>query len=100
MSAAIVTMRCAQEHEASALARLAELDSTALPRSPLLVAEVAGELVAAISLTDGVVVANPFLPTADVIELLRARERQLRALYRPRRVWRLLMRRRRATALG
>ena len=95
-----VTIRCAQEREAGALARLAELDSATLPRTPLLVAEVAGEVLAAISLSDGAVVANPFRPTDDVVELLRARERQLRARYRPRRAWRLLMRRHRATALS
>lgn len=73
-----VTIRFARTHEAAALAHLAELDSATTPAAPALVAEVAGEVLAAISLADGGLVANPFRRTADVVELLRARERQLR----------------------
>jgi hypothetical protein len=40
-------------------------------------AEVAGELRAALSLSDGAVVSDPFFPSAAVVELLRARARQL-----------------------
>jgi hypothetical protein len=73
-----LTIRYALAHDGAALARLAELDSAKAPLDPVLLAESAGELVAAISLADAVVVADPFRPTADVVELLRARERQLR----------------------
>jgi hypothetical protein len=73
-----VTIRLARAHETAVLAHLAELDSSSAPAAPALVAEVAGEVLAAISLADGGLVANPFRRTADVVELLRARERQLR----------------------
>ena len=96
-----VTIRCARERDGAALARIAELDSTSAPLEPVLVAEAAGELVAAISLADGTVVANPFRPTADVVELLRARERQYRGGSRRRRSRAPLARRLlRAVALG
>jgi hypothetical protein len=75
---AAVTLRCAEVRDGPALARLAELDSAAPPAPPVLVADLEGELLAAISLADGAVVANPFQPTAALVELLLARERQLR----------------------
>ena len=81
-----VTIRLARTYEAAALAHLAELDGATTPPAPALVAEVAGELLAAISLADGALVANPFRRTADVVELLRARERQLRRGGRRRRL--------------
>jgi hypothetical protein len=52
---------------------------------PVLLAEVDGQLRAALALTDGTVVADPFHPTADVIDLLRARARQLDITPRMRR---------------
>ena len=39
----------------------------------ILIAEVGEELRAALSLSEGSVVADPFHPTADVVELLRDR---------------------------
>jgi hypothetical protein len=73
-----VTLRCAAAGDADALAFLAALDSSSPPRPPVLVANLDGRLLAAISLADGAVVADPFEPTAALVELLRARERQLR----------------------
>jgi hypothetical protein len=75
---AAVTLRCAEARDETALTRLAQLDSAAPPAPPVLVAELDGRLAAAISLVDGAVVADPFQPTAALVELLRARERQLR----------------------
>jgi hypothetical protein len=96
-----VTIRLARIGEATALALVAELDSAPAPLAPALVAEVAGEVLAAISLADGALVANPFRPTADVVELLRARERQLRSDRHRRRLAPLpAWRRRRSLALG
>jgi hypothetical protein len=72
-----ITIRSARESDARALHRLAALDSAKVPTGDLLVAEVAGELVAAAS--DHGVIADPFRPTADVVELLQLRSRALQA---------------------
>ncbi len=50
----------------------------------------AGEAVAALSLTDGRVVANPFVLTANAVALLRLREQHLRE--RGHRSWRTILR--------
>jgi hypothetical protein len=72
-----VTIRYGTDHDARALARLAALDSGAVPPEPLLVAEVGGELRAAYSLRDGSAVADPFRPTAHLLALLGTRAAQL-----------------------
>jgi hypothetical protein len=55
-----------------ALLHLAVLDSAAVPPSPLVVAELDGQLKVALSLDDGSVIADPFTYTADVVSLLAA----------------------------
>lgn len=55
------------------VAKLAALDSARTPDGPVVIALVDGRPVAAASLVDGRVVADPFQPTADVVELLQAR---------------------------
>lgn len=55
-----------------ALLRLAALDSAEVPAGPLLVAEVDGELSAALSLGNAAAIADPFRPTAEIVALLRA----------------------------
>ena len=72
-----ITIRSAREADARALYRLAALDSAKVPTGDLLVAEVEGELVAAAS--DHAVIADPFRPTADVVELLKLRSAALHA---------------------
>jgi hypothetical protein len=72
-----VTLRLGVAADEQRLARLAALDSSQTPMPPVLVAEVEGQLLAALGLSDGTVVADPFHPTADLIDLLRTRERQL-----------------------
>jgi hypothetical protein len=64
--------------DAAALSRLAQLDS-ARPPGPeqVLVAEVGGELRAALPLDGGPVIADPFQPTADLVAMLAERARQL-----------------------
>ena len=52
--------------------RIAALDSRRVPRAPLLVAETRGDVRAALSLQDGDAIADPFHPTRDLLELLRA----------------------------
>jgi hypothetical protein len=66
-----ITIRPAYADDASAVARLAALDSAPIPTGPMLVAEVDGELYAALSLADGGVIADPFHLTRLHVELLR-----------------------------
>jgi len=72
-----VTLRFGRPDDACELARLAQLDSAVPPAAPVLLGEMSGRLVAALSLADGRLIADPFVPTAGVAELLRARARQL-----------------------
>jgi hypothetical protein len=72
-----ITIRPAHAGDDRALARLAALDSAIVPEEPLLVAEVAGGMRAALSLSDGTSIADPFAPTADVVALLRERARTI-----------------------
>jgi hypothetical protein len=72
-----VTLRFAFPDDAEALGRLAALDSSRPPALPVLLAEVAGQLRAGLSLSDGTVVADPFHPSTALVELLRARASQL-----------------------
>lgn len=72
-----VTIRFAHAHDASGLAALAQLDSAEQLLLPALVAEVDGGLRAALSLTDGGIIADPFHPTCELTDLLRVRAKQL-----------------------
>jgi hypothetical protein len=78
-----VTVRLATANDGPAIVRVSELDSTPLPKPPLLVGERDGRIVAALSLRDGVAAADPFVPTADVVALLQLRARQLGQRVRP-----------------
>jgi hypothetical protein len=73
-----LTLRICADGDEDALQRIAERDSSVVPGGRLLAAETCGRLVAAISLETGAVVADPFLHTADAVELLRSRSAQLR----------------------
>jgi hypothetical protein len=79
MALSPVVIRAARGADAPALRRLAELDSAAVPTGDVLVAETAGAMVAAHSLATGVTVADPFVPTADVVRLLELRGTMLLA---------------------
>jgi hypothetical protein len=71
-----ITIRPAYADDELALRRLAAVDSAdAVPPAPLLLAELDGELRAALSLADGSVIADPFVRTAELVELLRTRAR-------------------------
>ena len=83
--AAALTLRYAVPGDAAALDRLAQLDSRRAPRGVVLVAEVAGELWAAISVDDQHAIADPFRPTGELVALLVQRARQLRRSERGRR---------------
>jgi len=72
-----VTVRPASTADAGAVADLAELDSVRVPPGPLLLAEVDEELRAALSLTDGTVISDPFHRSGALVALLRDRATQL-----------------------
>ncbi len=73
-----LTIRMAVPADAEALRRLAQLDSapTCAP-APMLIAEMAGELRAAVPLYGGRPIADPFYPTVELVALLTERTRQL-----------------------
>jgi hypothetical protein len=82
----MTTIRYATAADTAALNRLAALDSSVVPAAPQVVAFEDSELVAAISTRDGAVIADPFVRTADTVELLRRRARQLDNTVRARRL--------------
>jgi hypothetical protein len=65
-----VTVRLAAAPDAEALERVAQRDSRLLPPAPHLVAERGGAIEAVFSLRTGEAVADPFRPTAELVELL------------------------------
>jgi len=74
-----VTIRFAHSYDASALALLAQLDSAEQVVLPALVAEVDCELRVALSLANSAVIADPFHPTCELVDLLRIRAQQFAA---------------------
>ena len=70
-----LTIRRADLADLAALDRLATLDSTTAPAGDVLVAEVAGELWAALEIDSGAVIADPFQPSGELVELLRLHAR-------------------------
>src|SRR4051812_36993244 len=70
-------MRRATAADSARISELARLDDKRVPAGPFLVAELAGEIEAAVSLGSATVVANPFRLTADAVALLRLRAAQI-----------------------
>ena len=70
-------IRASTARDAAALRRLAALDSRHPILGEVLVAEVDGELQAALPLEGGEPVADPFRHTADLLDLLELRRSQL-----------------------
>ena len=66
-----LTIRPADLADLAALDRLAALDSASPPTGDVLVAEVGGELWAAIEIDSGAAIADPFRPSGELVELLR-----------------------------
>ena len=79
-----LAIRFATARDAQVVRELEQLDGRSLTDGSRLVAEVGGVAVAAISVADDTVVADPFEPTASVVDLLRLRARQLRIAGTPR----------------
>jgi hypothetical protein len=80
-----IIIRRAGAADVRTLARLAALDSAFAPGADALVAELGGVAVAALDLVDGHVVADPFAPTADVVDLLRLRAERIHGAHGARR---------------
>jgi hypothetical protein len=87
-----VTIRYAGGADIDAVSALAELDDGSIAGPEILIAEVGGAIVAALALTGGTVVADPFRRTSAAVGLLRLRAEQLNQTTRPRRLPRLLRR--------
>ena len=73
------TIRLATDGDADALRRLAELDSQKPLAGAVLVGELHGEAVAALSLADDRAIADPFRPTAHLLAAMRTRASGLHA---------------------
>jgi hypothetical protein len=78
-----LVIRMARAGDDAVLARLAQLDGHRPPDPPLehtrlLVAEVEGEVLAALPLDGNHPLADPFRPTASLVEMLELRATQLR----------------------
>jgi hypothetical protein len=72
-----VTFRPSRPADESSLARLAALDSARPLHGPALVAEADSRLLAALPLGSGRAIADPFEPTAELVELLQLHKEQL-----------------------
>lgn len=72
-----LTIRVAKPEDSGTLRRLAELDSHSSLRGHILIAELAGTPLAALSLKTGAVTADPFQRTADAVRMLRLRRYQI-----------------------
>lgn len=79
-----MTIRWATPADSREVEVLAALDEAPVPASPLLLAFVGDELWVAWSAGTGTVISDPFRPSAEVVDLVRERGRQLSAA-QPRR---------------
>ncbi|HEV2774467.1 MAG TPA: hypothetical protein VGV90_02650 [Solirubrobacteraceae bacterium] len=77
-STGAIVIRRATDADICALADLATLDSREPLTGPALIAEVDGVVLAALDLEDASVAADPFAPTAELVELLRLHARATR----------------------
>jgi hypothetical protein len=105
-----ITIRRTGAADGESLVRLAGLDSKHVPPGNFLIAEVDGVGWAAVAIESGEVLADPFRPTADLVQMLQLRATRIREVENPDLVRkrglarmtagasRLLPRRRRATA--
>jgi hypothetical protein len=73
-----LTVRAATQRDSEAVRLLAALEGVSMPRGRVLVAQVGDDVVAALPLEGGGPLADPFRPSAHLVELLQLRARQLR----------------------
>jgi hypothetical protein len=71
-----ITITHSTEADSQKVWRLAALDDRRAPAGPALLAYVDGELRAAVGLVDGQAIADPFHPTAELVEILRFQAHQ------------------------
>jgi hypothetical protein len=86
-----IVVRLAGDEDRGELSRLAQLDSARLPSAPVLAAFAGERALAAISVSDGGAVADPFRRTAEIVAMLEARLEQIRGPVRGRRLRRRLL---------
>lgn len=72
-----MVLRADRPTDEATLRRIAALDSSRPLKGRALVAEIDGRAVAAIGLNDHRVVADPFVKTAEVVELLQVRAERM-----------------------
>lgn len=72
-----VVIRLATAGDRRPLERLAQLDSAVLPAGGIMMGELHGRPVVAVSLADESVIADPFVSTGEIAELVRLRAQQL-----------------------
>ena len=72
-----VLLRRSRPGDGAAISRLARLESRRPGAGPYVLAERGGEVVAAMPLSGGSPVADPFMRTADLVAILELRARQL-----------------------
>jgi hypothetical protein len=68
-----LTIRRADAADTGSLVRLAALDSASPPTGNALLAEIGDEVWAALEIDSGAAIADPFRPSADLVDLLRLR---------------------------
>ncbi len=73
IESAEITIRAARAEDMGDVARVAGRDTEELPAGPLLVAKVSDDVRAAISLSDGTIIADPFHRTTELVEMLKIR---------------------------
>lgn len=73
-----VVVRLAGDGDGAAIARLSQLEGRALPPGAALVADHGGAVLAAVSVESGAAVADPFQPTAHLVDLLLRSRAHLR----------------------
>jgi hypothetical protein len=74
-----ITFRHSNESDRPVLRRLAELDSARPFKGPVMLAEHEGRAIAAVSMEERRSIADPFKPTAEVVDLLWSWASQARA---------------------
>ena len=74
-----ITFRHSNESDRPVLRRLAELDSARPFEGPVMLAEHEGRAIAAVSMDERRSIADPFEPTAEVVDLLWSWASQARA---------------------